>query len=87
MPDHHDLSFSRSVCTLLDLLAEDVGVTSVKDGHGGATEELTAGGTELNLYEGKKRLKVSSQCYPPERTGLAFAGLERPCRRARYKYC
>lgn len=54
MPDHHDLSCSRSSCTLLDLLAEDVGVTSVKDGHGGATEELTAGGTELNLYEGEK---------------------------------
>lgn len=28
---------------------EDVRVTSVEDGHGGATEELTAGGTELDL--------------------------------------
>jgi len=31
------------------LVAEDVGVTSVKDGHGGAAEELSAGDTELNL--------------------------------------
>lgn len=31
------------------LVSEDVGVTSVEDGHGGAAEELTAGGTELNL--------------------------------------
>lgn len=28
---------------------ENVGVTGINDGHGGATEELTAGGTELNL--------------------------------------
>lgn len=45
-------------CTLLFgylslLVAEDIGVTSIEDGHGGATEELTAGGTELNLWEGK----------------------------------
>jgi hypothetical protein len=31
------------------LVAEDVGVTSVEDSHGGASEELTAGGTELDL--------------------------------------
>lgn len=44
--------------TLLDLFAaEDVGVTGVKDGHGGAAEELTAGGTELNLYEGERGWK------------------------------
>jgi hypothetical protein len=30
--------------------AEDVGVTSVKDGHGRAPEELTTGGTKLDLY-------------------------------------
>lgn len=34
---------------LLGLLAQDIGVTSVEDGHGGAAEELTAGGTKLNL--------------------------------------
>ena len=34
---------------LSNLVAEDVGVTSVEDGKGGAAEELTAGGTELNL--------------------------------------
>lgn len=38
---------------LCGLGREDVGVTGVDDGHGGATEELTAGGTELNLYYGK----------------------------------
>lgn len=43
---------------LLGLLAaEDVGVTGVKNGHGGATEELTAGGTELDLHEGKEGWK------------------------------
>jgi hypothetical protein len=31
------------------LVAEDVGVTSVENGHGGASEELTAGGTELDV--------------------------------------
>ena len=39
---------------LCGLGGEDVGVTGVDDGHGGATEELTAGGTELDLYYGKK---------------------------------
>lgn len=34
---------------LSNLVAEDVGVTSVENGEGGAAEELTAGGTELNL--------------------------------------
>jgi len=32
------------------LVGKDIGVTSVEDGHGAATEELTAGGTELDLY-------------------------------------
>jgi hypothetical protein len=31
------------------LVAEDIRVTSVDDGQGRAAEELTAGGTELNL--------------------------------------
>ena len=31
------------------LTGQDVGVTGIQDGHGGAAEELTAGGTELNL--------------------------------------
>ena len=34
---------------LSSLVGQDVGVTSVEDGHGAAAEELTAGGTELNL--------------------------------------
>lgn len=33
----------------LSVGGEDIRVTLVKDGHGGATEELSAGGTELNL--------------------------------------
>lgn len=38
---------------LCGLGRQDVGVTGVDDGHGGATEELTAGGTKLDLYYGK----------------------------------
>ena len=38
---------------LCGLGRQDVGVTGVDDGHGGATEELTASGTELDLYYGK----------------------------------
>ena len=34
------------------LVVEDVAVTSVQDGHGGAAEELAAGGAELNLSRG-----------------------------------
>jgi len=34
---------------LSGLRGEDVGVTGIKDGHGGAPEELTASGTKLNL--------------------------------------
>ncbi len=37
------------VYRLSNLVAEDVGVTSVEDGKGRAAEELTASGTELNL--------------------------------------
>jgi hypothetical protein len=43
----------KSSNTLLSLLAEDVGVTSVEDGHGGASEEFSAGSTQLDLSEGK----------------------------------
>ena len=31
------------------LVVEDVTVTGIEDGHGGAAEELAAGGAELNL--------------------------------------
>ena len=34
---------------LSGLSGEDVGITSIQDGHDTAAEELTAGGTELNL--------------------------------------
>lgn len=33
----------------LSVTAQDVGVTGIEDGHGGAAEELTASGTELDL--------------------------------------
>ena len=36
---------------LSSLGRQDVGVTGIDDGHGGATEELTGGGTELDLQE------------------------------------
>ena len=49
---------------LCGLGGEDVGVTGVDDGHGGATEELTAGGTELDLYYGKKFKSV--KVVPPK---------------------
>jgi len=45
------VSFSASLARrLCDGGGKDVRVTSVDDGHGGATEELTGGGTELNLH-------------------------------------
>ena len=49
---------------LCGLGGEDVGVTGVDDGHGGATEELTAGGTELDLYYGKS--SSESNVDPPK---------------------
>lgn len=33
----------------LSVTAQDVGVTGIEDSHGGAAEELTASGTELNV--------------------------------------
>jgi hypothetical protein len=47
-PKRHEMHSPLAGCLSL-LVAEDIGVTSVEDGHGGATEELTASGTELNL--------------------------------------
>lgn len=38
---------------------ENVGVTSIEDGHGGTPEKLTASGTELNLL-----LQVLVVCWP-----------------------
>lgn len=32
------------------LVAEDIRVTSIQDGEGGAAEELSAGSAELNLF-------------------------------------
>lgn len=40
---------ARNRATRLSLTAQDVGVTGIEDSHGGAAEELTASGTELNL--------------------------------------
>lgn len=42
--------------------AQDVRVTSVQDGHGGAAEQLTASGTKLNLHIKKSAIVV----YPPK---------------------
>jgi hypothetical protein len=46
---------------LSSLGRQDVGVTGVDDGHGGATEELTAGGTKLDLYYGFKSAIMTLQ--------------------------
>lgn len=43
------LFMARNRATRLSLTAQDVGVTGIEDSHGGAAEELTASGTELNL--------------------------------------
>jgi hypothetical protein len=45
-------------CTMLRvflglLVAKDVGVTGIDDGHGGAPEELTASGAKLELERSK----------------------------------
>jgi hypothetical protein len=40
---------ARNRAIRLSLTAQDVGVTGIEDSHGGAAEELTASGTELNL--------------------------------------
>ena len=40
---------ARNKAIRLSLTAQDVGVTGIEDSHGGAAEELTASGTELNL--------------------------------------
>ena len=68
----------------LSLTAEDVGVTGIEDSHGGASEELTASGTELNLNEVKsvsstirlsgiprKRNPIAEQLHSPKRTVAA----------------
>ena len=41
---------SSSNFLVLGVGGQDVRVTGIEDGHGGAAEELTAGGTELDLY-------------------------------------
>jgi hypothetical protein len=47
------IPIKRSSNQLLSLLAEDVRVTSVEDGHGGASEKLSASSTELDLSGAK----------------------------------
>lgn len=47
MPSNRFTRLNTSSLSLL--VAEDVGVTGIQDGHGAAAEELTAGGTELDL--------------------------------------
>lgn len=41
---------AQDVGRLSLLVAEDIRVTSIQDGQGGAAEELSAGSAELNLY-------------------------------------
>lgn len=56
-PCHAKLLF---ILDLSLLVAEDVGVTSVEDGHGRAVEELSASNTQLNLSNGDM---VSTRTY------------------------
>ncbi|KAI9167749.1 60S ribosomal protein L10-A [Paramyrothecium foliicola] len=42
------------------LVAQDIGVTGIEDGHGGAAEELSAGGAQLNL----ERKTSRGNCFP-----------------------
>ena len=49
----HNSGSSPSLCTLFCLggvRAQDIGVTSVEDGHCRTPEELSAGSAEFNLY-------------------------------------
>jgi hypothetical protein len=52
-------------------------LTSIDDGHGGAAEELTAGGSKLNLYRSmlvaalRSHNRTSSQGQPSENTQCA----------------
>jgi hypothetical protein len=64
--DHASLSLS--------LAAKDVGVTGIEDGHGRAAEELSAGGTQLNLY-GEDSCKPKGNRYPPKSIKDFFSGL------------
>merc|ERR1712029_503344 len=47
---HH---FSGNNILVLGVGGQDVRVTGIEDGHGRATEELTAGGTELDVVAGE----------------------------------
>lgn len=64
----HNINHSLAFYTLLGT-GQDVGVTSVQNGHGRATEELTASGTKLNLYCRKERAPVS-QCFLPSKAKM-----------------
>lgn len=49
-PERHFMQFYWVDNGFLSLLiGEDIRVTGVENGHGAAAEELTTGGTELNL--------------------------------------
>lgn len=48
-------------CRLCSSGAENVGVTSIDDGHGGAPEQLTAGGTKLNLKQSQSVTELPSK--------------------------
>jgi hypothetical protein len=61
---------------LCGLGRQNVGVTGVDDGHGGATEELTASGTKLDLYY---RKSSSQPIWTLQRLSFAesfFSGLQ-----------
>jgi len=51
--------------TSLLLVGKDITVTGIKDGHGGAAEELTTSGTKLNLSRKKSKHEYR---HPPKST-------------------
>jgi hypothetical protein len=42
------------------LVVEDITVTSIQNGHGGAAEELAASGAELNLRRGRVSMRTGT---------------------------
>lgn len=55
--------------------AEDVRVTSIEDSHGGASEELSAGSAEFDLWGRDMSVRVSLQSQPSRWD--FFSGLKR----------
>jgi hypothetical protein len=68
-------TFPRPIRTLpLSVGRQDVGVTLVENGHGGATEELSASGAELNLFP--KQNKSAKRIPSKAEVSCFFSGMK-----------